>query len=78
MLQWGLNRSPGCRGLDRGTPHLGNTASMGPEPKSRMQVERAVDLYERDVLQWGLNRSPGCRAVLQVVARAAKAGFNGA
>ena len=39
-LQWGLNRSPGCRrdcNLAAHRARFGG-ASMGPEPKSRMQA----------------------------------------
>ena len=40
-LQWGLNRSPGCRRTGIRSQQLSwsvSEASMGPEPKSRMQV----------------------------------------
>ena len=61
-LQWGLNRSPGCRNAPVDYIRELTEASMGPEPKSRMQGDH--DLWDREKnarLQWGLNRSPGCR-----------------
>ena len=52
-LQWGLNRSPGCRPGCRTRQARGawvrGAASMGPEPKSRMQALRPSQTDRHDV-----------------------------